>query len=146
MQQTVVSRIRVAAIAALAMSALGACSMMGGSTMPKVTLSGAGEVPPVATAASGVCSLVIAPDGSVSGGITTAGIEAKAAHIHEGAPGVNGPVIVPLIKGADNSFAAPAGAKLTGPQYASYLAGNLYVNVHSAEHPGGEIRAQLTAK
>jgi hypothetical protein len=40
-------------------------------------------------------------------------------------------------------FDAPAGAKLTDAQYAAYKAGNLYVNVHSAKNPGGEIRAQL---
>jgi len=57
--------------------------------------------------------------------------------------GANGPVIVPFNKTADNTFEAPAGAKLTDAQYASYKAGKLYVNVHSAAHPGGEIRAQL---
>ena len=37
----------------------------------------------------------------------------------------------------------PAGSKLTDAQLASLKAGNLYVNVHSAEHKPGEIRAQL---
>ena len=41
------------------------------------------------------------------------------------------------------AFAAPAGAKMTESQCASYKAGNTYVNVHSAKNPGGEIRAQL---
>jgi hypothetical protein len=33
--------------------------------------------------------------------------------------------------------------RFTDEQYASYLAGNLYINVHSAEHKPGEIRGQL---
>ena len=62
--------------------------------------------------------------------------------MHEAAPGENGPVIVPLTKG-ENIYEVPAGAKLTGAQFASFQAGNLYVNVHTAANPGGEIRGQL---
>ena len=51
-----------------------------------------------------------------------------AAHIHEAAPGVNGPVIVPLAKSSDTTFTVPANAKLTDAEYAAYKAGNLYVN------------------
>ena len=109
----------------------------------QIVLSGSDEVPPVTTPAAGTGTVTINPDHTASASITAAGMTATASHIHEGAVGTNGPVIVPFTKTGDNTFAAPAGAKLTDSQYASYKAGNLYVNVHSAQHPGGEIRAQL---
>ena len=96
--------------------------------------------------AAGAGTISVAADKSVSGSITTTGIEGKAAHIHQGAAGANGPVIVPLTKSGDATWSVPAGAMLTDAQYAAYLAGGLYVNVHSAANPGGEIRAQLSAK
>jgi hypothetical protein len=52
-------------------------------------------------------------------------------------------VIVPLTKSGDNAWSVPAGAKLTADQYKAYKAGDLYVNVHSADNKGGEIRGQL---
>jgi hypothetical protein len=55
----------------------------------------------------------------------------------------NGPVIIPLTKGPNNTWSVPAGAKLTDAQYASFKAGNLYVNVHSAANKGGEICSRL---
>ena len=109
----------------------------------KVALNGSNEVPPVTTSASGSGTLVINADRSVSGSVTTSGVEGTMAHIHEGAAGKNGPVIVPLEKKGDGGWAVPAGAKLTDAQYKAFQSGNLYVNVHSAAHPGGEIRAQL---
>lgn len=112
----------------------------------KVNLSGNQEVPPVDSSASANGTITISPDKSVSGSITVSGMDATAAHIHEGASGKNGPVIIPLSKGSDNTWSVPAGTKLTDAQYQSYLAGNLYVNVHSPAHKGGEIRAQLTPK
>jgi hypothetical protein len=107
-------------------------------------LSGDAEVPPVKTSASASGQISVAPDGAVSGSIKTSGIEALAAHIHIAEAGKNGPVIVPLTKGGDGTFSVPAGAKLTDEQMKAYKAGQLYVNVHSAAHKDGEIRAQLT--
>jgi hypothetical protein len=109
----------------------------------EVTLSGSNEVPPVNTPASGSGTVTIKDDHSVSAEIKVTGMTATAAHIHEAAAGANGPVIVPFVKTGDNAFAAPPGAKLTDSQYAAYKAGKLYVNVHSAAHPPGEVRAQL---
>ena len=109
----------------------------------KVNLSGTEVVPAVTTSASGSGTITVGDDRSVSGSVTTTGVVATAAHIHMAAAGQNGPVAIPLTKSGDNTWAVPAGAKLTDPQYDAYKAGNLYVNVHSAAHPGGEIRGQL---
>lgn len=108
----------------------------------KLTLSGAQEVPPVKSAGSGSGTLTINADHSVSGSVTTTGIAGTMAHIHEAPAGQNGPVVIPLTQNGD-TYTVPAGAKLTDAQYASFRAGSLYVNVHTAAHPGGELRAQL---
>lgn len=109
----------------------------------KVTLAGSQEVPPVTTSASGTGSIMVSPDGSVSGSVTTSGVDGTMAHIHEAPMGQNGPVIVPFAKTADNIWSVPAGAKLTDAQLQSLKGGNLYINVHSAANKGGEIRGQL---
>ncbi len=130
--------------AAAALTALAGCAQMRGMMHgDRLTLSGAQEVPPVRTGASGSGTITIGDDRSVSGSVTTTGVTATAAHIHEGAPGVNGPVIVPLVQTAANVWSVPAGARLTESQYRAYTAGNTYVNVHSNANKGGEIRAQL---
>jgi hypothetical protein len=107
-----------------------------------LTLSGSHEVPPVTTSASATGNFKVGADQSVSGSITTTGMVPTAAHIHMAAAGSNGPVIIPLTK-YENTFSVPAGAKLNDEQYAAYKAGKLYVNVHSDNYKGGEIRAQL---
>ena len=110
----------------------------------QVVLSGAQENPAVTTAAFGTGSFSINLDtGAVEGSVTTFGITATAAHIHEAASGVNGPVIVPLTQGPAGVWSAAPGAMLTAAQLQALANGNLYVNVHSAANPGGEIRAQL---
>jgi roadblock/LC7 domain-containing protein len=135
----------IAAMAAVAAATIfGACTSMGQmANTQTLTLTGASEVPAVTTSASGTAAVTINPDRSVVVKVNVTGMTATASHIHEGAAGTNGPVIVPFTKTGDNAFASSDGAKLTESQYASYKAGNLYVNVHSAAHPGGEIRAQI---
>ena len=107
-----------------------------------VKLSGDQEVPPVKSAGSASGAITIGDDGAVSGSVTATGFTPTAAHIHQAAAGKNGPVIVPFTKEGDK-FSAPAGAKLTPDQLKAYKAGELYVNVHSAANPGGEVRALL---
>ena len=109
----------------------------------KVTLTGAEETPPVTTSATGAGTIKVNKDKSVSGSIKTEGMTGIAAHIHTGARGESGPPIITLTQGPDGTWTVPAGSKLTDEQYASFKSGKLYVNVHSAEHKPGEIRAQL---
>ena len=109
----------------------------------QLELSGAQEVPPVTTAATGAGDITVAADGAVSGSVKTTGVAGTMAHIHVAAMGKNGPVIIPLTNSGDGVWSVPAGTKLTAEQMASYKAGDLYVNVHSDAHKGGEIRAQM---
>lgn len=110
-------------------------------------LNGANEAPAaVVTTASGTGVLALNPTtNQVSGFVKTTGITATAAHIHLGAPGVAGGVIVPLAESPAGSgrWVVPAGQLLTAAQVAAFNAGNLYFNVHSAANPGGEIRGQI---
>lgn len=108
-----------------------------------VKLSGDQEVPAVTTSAKGEGTITVGDDKSVKGSVKTSGVDGTMAHIHNAAPGKNGPVAVPLQKGKDGSWEVPPGAKLTDAQYKEFEAGNLYVNVHSAANAGGEIRGQL---
>ena len=115
---------------------------MPGSGAMKVSLTGAEEVPAVNTAAKGSGSFRVAEDGTVTGSVTTEGMQGTMAHIHQAGKGQNGPVIVPLTKNGD-TYSVPEGKKLTPAQMDALKAGNLYVNVHSDKNKGGEIRAQL---
>ncbi len=108
-----------------------------------VALSGNQEIPPVATAASGTATISVNADRSVTGNVTVTGMSVTVAHIHIGAAGTTGPIIIPLIRTADNVWSVPPGALLTDAQYEAFKAGNLYFNVHSEAHRSGEIRGQI---
>jgi hypothetical protein len=124
-------------------------------------LSGGNEVPAVQTKAQGQVTFQVSADSmSISYRLMAANIlNVRASHIHLAAPGVNGPVIVflyggPTIPGpfngvlAEGSFSAsdligPMAGQTIADLLAQFEAGNLYVNVHTDQNPGGEIRGQL---
>ena len=107
-----------------------------------VKLLGTEEVPSIQSAATGSGTISGHADKTVHGSVTTQGLAGTAAHIHEAVAGKSGPVVIALTKDGD-TYSVPKDAKLTDAQFASYKAGNLYVNVHTAAHPDGEIRGQI---
>jgi hypothetical protein len=136
----------IAAAAVLASCSMyqdNAPSFLPGSGATSVKLSGAEEVPPVSADGSGSGTIRVNSDGTVSGSVSTTGVEGTMAHIHQGAKGQNGPVIIPLTKAGD-TYTVPAGAKLNDAQMKAFKEGGLYVNVHTAKNKGGEVRGQLT--
>ena len=114
-------------------------------------LNGTQEVPPVLTIAIGTgIAVVNSVTSEVFGDLKTAGLSGTAAHIHEGAVGVAGPVRVNL----DKTVIAPpndiwtvrdSDRILTPALVSAFNAGNLYFNVHTPLFAGGEIRGQLNS-
>jgi hypothetical protein len=112
------------------------------------TLTGAQEVPAVTTAGLGVGSFVLSQDktrmkfrvvfDNLSSAVTN-------AHFHTGAPGVAGPVTVPLLTFVTGNVLEGEVA-VTSTCISDLEAGNVYINVHTAANSGGEIRGQLLSK
>ncbi len=120
------------------------------------TLSGAAEVPPVTTSASGSATVNIITDSEVTEinyEVTYTGLsgDLMAAHIHLGAADVAGGVMLPLVIGPSpfsgtlkEADLTPTGSVTTFAQAIDAIrAGNTYINLHTAANPGGEIRGQL---
>jgi hypothetical protein len=112
-------------------------------------LSGANEVPPVVTNASGLASFDFTQSsGSLQFDVSVTGIpSATMAHIHRGPAGVNGPVVFDLLAtggGKLDPLNALRGAvSLTATQAISLLNSGYYVNVHTVANPSGEVRGQI---
>ena len=140
------------ALAAVVLAATGCSHMAGGSSAPAAsltetytaTLTPGEEVPPAANS-KGSGSFEMKLDirtNEFTWKLSHSGMTgpATAAHIHgPGAKGANAGVVVPLT-GMEGK------GKLTQAQYGDLAAGLYYVNVHSAQYPGGEIRGQLARK
>jgi len=120
-------------------------------------LAGSQEVPAVAGSGTGDATVVISADGSrITYAVTYGGLSGSvvAAHIHTGAAGANGGVILPLAQGPSPMVGTlgapdftPSGSIATfADAVAAIRAGATYVNVHTAAYPAGEVRAQLLAR
>ena len=125
----------------------------------KAKLKGENEVPPVTSAATGKAKFKVKDD-VITSNINVTGItDVTAAHIYAGIKGQNGEPVVDLLKtGKQNKTegriiikgeitpsdlqGAMAGKTLKDLQTALGTEGT-YVNVHTSEHPDGEIRGQI---
>jgi CHRD domain len=70
----------------------------------------------------------------------------NAAHIHRGAKGVAGPIVVPLTPPASGTAGFSSGCATASAAVISEIASkpaSFYVNVHTTDFPGGAIRGQL---
>jgi hypothetical protein len=106
------------------------------------TLTGAQEVPPTTSTATGTGVFVLDPDTStMSGTVTTSDITGIASHMHVAPIGQSAGVAIPFT-GGPTSWTMPP-TVLSATQLAALGAGSLYANVHSAANPNGEIRGQL---
>ena len=129
---------------------------------------GANEFPlPIETDGEGTFSLKLSSDGMSARfdlKIKEALTDITQSHLHVGAPGSNGPIVVWLYPSAPPAVPIPGEtdgrlakgvfteANLVGPLagdwdgfVAALRAGNIYVNVHTMANPGGEIRDQVHA-
>ncbi len=114
-----------------------------------VALTGAQQVPAVQTAAVGKADLTFdKATRVVTWSIAYSGLSSPAtmAHFHgPAAAGANGPVAIWLSKQGSPADSPITGeATLSPAQAEQFAAGQWYINVHSKDHPSGEIRGQVT--
>ena len=112
-----------------------------------VPLSGAAQVPPVTSPGSGTANFTWDPaTRGLTWSITFSGLSSPAtmAHIHNGTAGKNGPVVLWLsTRGTPPASPFTGSATLTPAQARQLATGAWYVNLHSKDHPAGELRGQL---
>lgn len=154
-----------AAFAGVSLSATGVATAKGRDHNFRAPLSGDEEVPPVDTRARGLAKFQLSKDETeLQYRLNVANIEnLTMAHIHQGATGVNGPVVTwlypdgpppQLIEGRFSGVLATGtitDEDLVGPLEDESLADLLtimraeetYVNVHSDAFPAGEVRGQI---
>ena len=154
---------RAMAATAVASVALGCSgSSTGGFDVDRsftIPLTTTEEVPtPKPSTASGTAEVFIYPQ-EIEYRLTASSImNVTAAHIHVGAPGVAGPIVVFLFSSATGGTGPVSGQFARGTITANSLVpsvsldslknllknGNGYVNVHTIANPAGEIRGQVT--
>lgn len=125
-------------------------------------LSGGSEVPGVSTGSAGTATVTwntTTKAGTYRVDVYNMPVGTTASHIHAGAAGVGGPVVVNFTVpagGISNDYGlsgtfgctdivvrAPQGINSCEDFEQALMLGNTYVNVHSTANPGGEIRGQL---
>ncbi|HSA83061.1 MAG TPA: CHRD domain-containing protein [Geminicoccaceae bacterium] len=162
-------------VLALAGLGLVLCDTALAQRVQRQPIIGGNENPPVATLAGGNFRVELFP-GRIAFRLRYARIDSNVlqAHLHAGNPGENGPIVVFLCTnvggtppGATDRPCPPAPAVVTGDIVAADVIGGVipglgvgdlnllrrlinqgavYVNVHSADVPSGEVRGQLSPR
>ncbi|MGU7782005.1 CHRD domain-containing protein [Burkholderia sp. PU8-34] len=146
----VTSMLRQASVAVAGLVCAGAMTLAQAAPVSfSVPLAGAQEVPPVQTQGTGTADLTYDPDTRVvKWTVTFNGLSSAAtmAHFHSPAPaGKNASPVVWLSQKGAMSTASPLSGQATlSPSDAqAFMAGDMYINVHTKDHPAGEIRGQV---
>jgi hypothetical protein len=136
-----------------------------------IGLTGDQQVPSVTTSAFGFAQVRLFQNGTSTAiefrVVVCNIVNVTASHIHVGASGTDGPVVVPFFGSPSGPFSSPHGCStlahdIRGPgdlvprpevgiaNWTDFVhalqSGNAYVNVHTTAHPGGEIRGQLVSE
>jgi len=127
--------------------AIGACSPALTPTTFEVVLTPAQEVPPTDSAsdATGTANVTVAGNRlAIDGAWDSFDIVDPGAHVHGPAlAGANAGILFAL--SYDNASRTFEGTfTLDQEQMSNFLDNELYINLHSAAFPGGEIRGQIT--
>lgn len=142
------TRYRLISLAAALLLVL-ACGTARAVTNFNITLSGAQETPPIITAASGSGTAVLndaQTELTINYTFSGLGSPQTAAHVHSAPVGVPGGVVKPLPMGNVTNFiwsSSDGSAPLTAALVGTLMAEGLYVNIHSTQFPGGELRGQI---
>ena len=110
-------------------------------------MSGAQEVPAVTTSASGVAAVTVNTNTNrASIHLNSTGVDdADMAHIHTGAAGTLGPVLISLTKhSVQMGHWSAEEQAITAADLTAFSSGNWYANIHTPANTGGEIRGQIT--
>jgi hypothetical protein len=130
-------------------SVLGALLLAGTASAAEIkyhaTLTGAQENPAVDTDATGEADFTFNDeDNSLTVKITYSGMEPNTGHIHKGACGQNGSTVSePFDSIGELSSPIEFQYNLEEAEVTALVGGELYVNLHSEAHSGGEIRGQI---
>jgi hypothetical protein len=152
-RRTILTGLAVAAAASGASAAFALVAedhAAGGSKPAFAHLLGSSEVPAPADAdGRGAASIQVVSATKVCFTIINNGIaKPNQAHIHQGAKGVAGPVVVILKQPSTGTAGTSAGCVTASASVVSAIVGkpgNFYVNVHNGSYPAGALRGQLSA-